>query len=178
LLVDVYRRRLFILWWMGAWFLIAASMAPVSRSYGNPKIGGMAYGLSQFLGVLSSLAFVVAADAYRQKPQLRRGYGLLLLPIAIYFIFLPVAIGPRIVISLGYLLIAGGMAAAAGAHLLLLRQARLLGATIVGIALLMLSAINIYMAVVGDPTRTAQTPALVTMTVVFLVGVLGQQLMA
>jgi len=138
----------------------------------------MAYGLSQFLGVLSSLAFVVAADAYRQKPQLRRGYGLLLLPIAIYFIFLPVAIGPRIVISLGYLLIAGGMAAAAGAHLLLLRQARLLGATIVGVALLMLSAINIYMAVVGDPTRTAQTPALVTMTVVFLVGVLGQQLMA
>ena len=46
----------------------------------------MAYGLSQFLGVLSSLAFVVAADAYRQKPQLKRSYGLVLLPVAIYFV--------------------------------------------------------------------------------------------
>jgi len=179
LLVYVYRRRLFILWWMGAWFLIAASMAPVSRSYANPKIGGMAYGLSQFLGVLSSLAFVVAADAYRQKPQLKRSYGLLLLPVAIYFIFLPVALGPRIVFPLGHLLIAGGMGAAAGAHLLLLRQARLLGATIVGIALLAISAINVYMgAVIGDPVQAAVTPPLVTMTVVFLVGALGQQLMA
>ena len=132
LLVYFYRRRLFILWWMGAWFLLAGAMLPVSRSYKNVALGGIAYGLSQFLGVLSSLAFVVAADAYRQKPQLKRGYGLMLLPVAIYFVFLPVALGPAIVLSLGYLLIAGGMATAAVAHLLLLRQARLLGAGIVG----------------------------------------------
>jgi diguanylate cyclase (GGDEF)-like protein len=179
LLAYFYRRRRFILWWMGAWFLLAASMLPVARSYRNPAIGGMAYGISQFLGVLSSLAFVVAADAYRQKPHLKRGYGLLLLPVAVYFIFLPVALGPGVVLSLGHLLIAGGMAAAAAAHLLLFRQARLVGATIVGIALLTLSGINVYMGTrIGEPGEQPMTPALVAMTVVILVGGLGQQLMA
>jgi diguanylate cyclase (GGDEF)-like protein len=179
LLVYFYRRRLFILWWMGAWFLLGGSMLPVARAYKNAALGGMAYGVSQFLGVLSSLAFVVAADAYRQKPHLKRGYGLLLLPVAIYFVFLPVALGPAIVLSLGHLLIAGGMAAAAVAHLLLLRQARLLGAGIVGAALLTLCGINIYMGTaIGQPDTGPMTPALVAMTVVFLVGGLGQQLMA
>jgi hypothetical protein len=113
LLVYFYRRRLFILWWMGAWFLLAGAMLPCRASYRNVALGGIAYGLSQFLGVvLSSLAFVVAADAYRQKPQLSARYGLMLLPVAIYFVFLPVALGPAIVLSLGYLLIAGGMATA------------------------------------------------------------------
>lgn len=180
LLVYLYRRRLFILWWVGAWTLLAASMLTVARTYQNDKLGAMAYGMSQFLGVLSSLAFVVAADAYRQRPRLRRGYGLVLMPLAIYFIFLPVALGPRIVFALGHLLIAGGMAAAAVAHLLLLRYARLLGATIVGGALLAVSGINIWMgAAIGKPEMQVWvTPALIGMSVVFLIGALGQQLMA
>ena len=179
LIVYFYRRRLFILWWMGAWFLLAGSMLPVSRSYRNAALGGMAYGLSQFLGVLSSLAFVVAADAYRQKPQLKRSYGLILLPVAIYFVFLPVALGPAIVLSLGYVLIGGGMLAAAAAHLLLLRQARLVGAAIVGAALLTLSGVNVYMGTsIGQSDARSMTPALLVMTVVTLVGGLGQQLMA
>jgi diguanylate cyclase (GGDEF)-like protein len=180
LLVYLYRRRLFILWWFGAWTLLAASMLAAARTYDNEKLGAMAYGISQFTGVLASLAFVVAADAYRQQPRLRRGYGLVLLPVAIYFVLLPVAFGPPIVFALGHLLIAGGMAAAAVAHLLLLRYARMLGATIVGIALLAISGINIWMgALIGQPDSAASlTRPLVGMAVVFLVGALGQQLMA
>jgi diguanylate cyclase (GGDEF)-like protein len=179
LLVYLYRRRLFILWSMGAWSLLAASMLPVSVRFENEHIGGIAYGISQFLGVLGALAFVVAADAYRQKPQITRNYALLLLPVAIYFVFLPVALTPAIVFSLGHLLIAGGMAAAAVAHLLLLRQARLLGATIVGVALFTLSGINVYMGLsAGQPDSTEVTTPLIAMTVVFLFGALGQQLLA
>ncbi len=181
LLVYLYRRRLFILWWVGAWALLAASMLTVAQTTSRAdKLGAMAYGISQLLGVLSSLAFVVAADAYRQRPRLKRGYGIVLLPIAIYFVFLPVALGPRIVFALGHLLIAGGMAAAAVAHLLLLRYSRLLGATIVGGALLALAAVNIWMgAAIGSPdVSSSLTPALVLMSIVFLVGALGQQLMA
>jgi diguanylate cyclase (GGDEF)-like protein len=177
-LVYLYRRRLFITWWLVAWMLLAASMMLVARPYGNVQLGWLAYGISQFLGVLSSLTFVVAADAYRQRPRLRRAYGLVLLPVAIYFVLLPVAIGPTLVFAVGHVLIAGGMAAAAGAHLLLLRQARLLGATIVGAALLALAGINLWMgAVVREPDAKALTPALVAMTVVFLVAALGMQLM-
>jgi diguanylate cyclase (GGDEF)-like protein len=180
LLVYVYRRRVFILWWVGAWVLLTVSMLIVARQYASPQLGAMTYGISQFLGVLSSLAFVVAADAYRQPPRLKRGYGMVLLPIAIYFIFLPVALGPRVVFAVGHLLIAGGMAAAAVAHLLLLRYSRLLGATIVGIALLAIAGLNIWMgARIGTPDSTGSlTSVLMGMSVVFLVGGLGQQLMA
>src|SRR5258707_7501192 len=122
------------------------------------------------MGGLSSLTFVVAADAYRQRPRLRRAYALVLLPVAIYFVFLPVALGPAIVFALGHLLIAGGMAAAAGAHLLLLRQARLLGATIVGAALLALAGLNVWVrGVSSHPRSTAVNPALVALNVVVLI---------
>jgi diguanylate cyclase (GGDEF)-like protein len=179
LLVYLYRRRLFILWWVGAWLLLAGSMLMVAHPFANGKLAAMVYGVSQFMGVLASLAFVVAADAYRQRPRLTRRYGLTLLPVAIYFIFLPVALGPNIVFALGHLLIAGGMATAAVAHLLLLRHARLLGATIVGGALLAVAGLNIWMgASIGQPESTSLTSALVGMAVVFLVGALGQQLMA
>jgi diguanylate cyclase (GGDEF)-like protein len=128
--------------------------------------------------VLASLAFVVAADAYRQRPMLKRGYGLVLMPLAIWFALAPVALGPRAVFALGHLLIAGGMAAGAAAHLLLLRQTRLLGAAVVSAMLLVLAGLNVWTAASVDrPDGTAAMP-LVGMSVVFLVGALGQQLMA
>ena len=178
LLVYLYRRRPFILWWMGAWVLLAGSMISVAVTYNDETIGAMVYGISQFLGVVSSLAFVVAADAYRQRPRLTRAYGLVLLPVAIFCIFLPVALGRPIVFALGHLLIAGGMATAAAAHLMLLRHARLLGASIVGAALFTLAGLNIWMgAVASRPDSAAATPVLIGMTVVFLIGGLGMQLM-
>jgi diguanylate cyclase (GGDEF)-like protein len=182
LLVYAYRRRLFILWWVGAWMLIGTSMLTVAEPSAYEKVRALAYGASQFLGLLSSLAFVVAADAYRQRPRLRRGYGIVLLPIAIYFVLLPIAIGPRIIFAVGHLLIAGSMAAAAIAHLLLLRYSRLLGATIVGGALLAIAGLNIWMGATIDIEAPGglgpQTGVLIGMSVVFLVGGLGQQLMA
>ena len=179
LLVYFYRRRLFILWWTSAWVLLAASMFTVVRTYSNVKLGAMAYGVSQFMGVLASLSFVVAADAYRQRPKLKREYGIILLPIAIYFVFLPVALGAETVFALGHLLIAGGMATAAAAHLLLLRYKRLWGAAMVGGALLAVAAFNIWIgAALGKPDSSPPTTALVAMSVAFLVGALGQQLMA
>jgi diguanylate cyclase (GGDEF)-like protein len=178
LLVYFYRRRLFILWWVGAWLLLAASMLITPQVFTNQKVAAMAYGVSQFMGVVASLAFVVAADAYRQRPRLTRRYGLMLLPIAIYFVFLPVALGPDIVFGLGHLLIAGGMAAAAAAHLLLLRQARLLGAAIIGGALLAVAGLNIWMAAsIGSPGVPSPPTPLVGMAIMYLVGALGQQLM-
>jgi len=179
LLVYFYRRRIFIAWWMAAWLLLGVSMLAVARPYSTTQLNGLIYGISQFLGVLSSLAFVVAADAYRQRPKLRRGYGLVLLAVAIYFVFMPVALGSESVRALGHIVIAGGMLTAGAAHLLLLRHARMLGATIVGIALLGLAGFNIWLAAIASgPHPAAVTPALVAMTVLFLVGALGQQLLA
>jgi diguanylate cyclase (GGDEF)-like protein len=71
------------------------------------------------------------------------------------------------------------MATAAVAHLLLLRYKWLIGAAIVGGALLAVAALNVWMgASIGKPETSSVTSALVGMSVVFLVGALGQQLMA
>jgi diguanylate cyclase (GGDEF)-like protein len=139
----------------------------------------MAYGTSQLLGVLGSLAFVVAADAYRQRPRLRRQYGIVLMPIVIYFVFLPLGVGDwRSVFALGHILIAGSMATAAVAHLLLLRYARLLGAAIVGGALFTVAGLNVWAASFKGPRDATMTTALIAMAAVFFVGALGQLLMA
>ena len=175
-LVYIYRRRLFILWWMAAWLLLGTSMMAISRINGTTKIGAMAYGIAQFMGVTASLAFVVAADAYRQRPRLKRGYGLVLMAIAIFLIFLPVGVDRATVFAPGHLLIAGGMATAAAAHLLLFRYARLLGAMIVGSALLAIAGLNVWIAT-GE-VSAPNIPALISMSIVFLVAALGQQLMA
>jgi diguanylate cyclase (GGDEF)-like protein len=179
MLVYFYRQRPFIAWWMVAWLLLGASMLILGNDYSTDQLFGLALGASQFLGVLSSLAFVVAADAYRRRPRIRRGYGLVLLGVAIFFFFTPVAFGPDSVRTVGYVVIAGGMLAAAVAHLLLLRQARMLGPTIVGLSLLLLGGINIWIAAIANSdTPDAVTPALITMTVVSLITALGQQLLA
>jgi diguanylate cyclase (GGDEF)-like protein len=182
LLVYLFRPRLFILWWVGAWLLLSASMLIVAHTYVNDKLGAMAYGTSQFMSVVAALAFVVAADAYRQRPRFRGGYGHALVAIAIFFFFLPVSFKDNarlVVFTLGHLLIAGAMATAAAAHLLLLRYTRLLGAAIVGAALLAVAGLNIWIGMsLGKRDTGPLTAGLVIMSVVFLVGALGQQLMA
>ena len=179
MLVYFYRRRPFIAWWMIAWCLLGASMLIVARPYATEQLNGLAYGTSQFLGVLCSLSFVVAADAYRRRPRIRRSYSLVLLGVAIFFVFTPVALGSDSVRAVGHVVIAGGMLTAAGAHLLLLRQARMLGPTIVGVSLLLLGALNLWLAGIATSAKPAAvTPALITMTVVALVAALGQQLLA
>ena len=179
LVVYFYRRRLFIVWGMAAWLLLGVSMVVVSRSYGGVQLDGLAYGISQFVGLLSSLAFVVAADAYRQRPRFRRGYGLILIAVAIFLIFLPVASTSDSVRAVGHVLISGGMGTAAVAHFLLLRRVRLLGASIIGTALLGICGLHILLGAVGDTAASdATTPALLGITVFILVAGLGQQLMA
>lgn len=179
LVVYFYRRRLFIAWGMAAWMLLGSSMIIVSRPYGAAKLDGLVYGISQFLGLLSSLTFVVAADAYRQRPRFRREYGLVLVAVAIFLIFLPVASDSESVRAVGHVLIAGGMGTAAVAHFLLLRQVKLLGASIIGVALFGICGLHVLIGAIRDSADPASvTPALLGMTVFFLVAGLGQQLMA
>ena len=178
LLLYVYRRRPFIVWWIGAWMLFAASFLVTRHTFSSVKIEWMVYGGAQFVGILASLVLVVATDAYRHRPRLRRGYGLLLLPIAIWFVLAPAALGPLSAFAPGHVLIAGALAVAGAAHLLLLREARLIGAAVVGTALLVLAGINLWTAaVVGQPDAPAIATMMFLTTVVFLVTALGMQLM-
>jgi diguanylate cyclase (GGDEF)-like protein len=179
LLLYFYRRRVYILCWIAGWLLIAASMFVAVPVYTQEKAGYFAYGVSQFLGILSSLVFVLSADAYRAPLQIRRGYRFVLLSLVLWFVLAPVALGPAAAFAPGHLLIAGGLAAAGLAHLALLRENRMLGAATIGLALLTLAGGNIWTALaVSNPSDHGATQGLIFSSVMYLVAALGMQLMA
>ncbi len=176
-LLYVYRRRLYILYWIGGWGIATASTFLAAREYSSPKLGFAVYGISQFLGIISALVFVISADAYRSRPKIRREYGLVLLPVFIWFALAPIPLGPAAVYAPGHLLIAGGYVAAGIAHLALLRQRRLLGAVVVGTTLLAVAASNGWLAIaVNDPGAAIGRTAFINLAL-YLVTALGMQLM-
>src|SRR5262245_58493077 len=146
LLLFVYRRRLFIVFWIIGWLTTALAMFMASSEYANPRIGAMAYGISQFLAIISTLFFVVSADAYRTQPHMRREYALVLLPVLLWFSLAPLPLGVPAVFAPGHLLIAGGFAAAGVSHLLLVRQTRMLGAGVIGVAFMVIAGANAWIA--------------------------------
>ena len=173
LLLYIYRRRPYILWWMWGWFAMSAAAAFTAEPLQNLRLNAMAFGAAQFLRIIAGLLFVVATDAYRRVPRLRRLYGLLLMPVAIWFTLAPAALGTSAVFSPGFLLVAGSMAIAGVAHLRLARESRLLGAAIVGAMLIGLAAVNAWVATLaGIPGQS-----LLALLVIFLLAALGMQLM-
>jgi diguanylate cyclase (GGDEF)-like protein len=178
LILYFYRRRLYILYWIAGWILAAASAFIVAREYGNVKFGHGAYGLSQFLAIVSGLVFVVSADAYRTRPGLRRAYGVVLLPVMIWFVLSPIALGADAVYAPGHLMTAAAFAAAGAAHLSLVRQTRLIGAGFVGTMMLLLSASNAWLALeVSDPGSATLARATFANLALHLLTGLGMQLM-
>src|SRR5205809_690595 len=106
---------------------------------------------------------------------LRRGYALLLLPVAIWFALAPVALRAPAVFAPGHLLIAGAMSGAAAAHLQLLRgPVRLVGAGVIAVTLATLAVINLWIAAfVSQPDAPATGRGLMVSVVVCLVAALG-----
>ena len=178
LLLFVYRRRSYILYWSGAWFLTALAMLLASRDYAGAQTTAFAYGLSQFLSIVSGLVFVLSADAYRSRVTLRRAYAIALLPVFLWFALSPLVLGPRSVFAPGHLLIGGSLVAAGAAHLWLVRGTRLVGAAVSGVMLVLTGVAHVWIAYsVADPNDEAAAQVVFVMTAAFLLTALGMQLM-
>jgi diguanylate cyclase (GGDEF)-like protein len=180
LLLFFYRRRLYILFWTGGWLLVAASMF-----LGAPEAvagaGAVRFGVSQFLGILSALFFVIASDAYPTRPRVRRGYALVLLAVLFWFALAPIPLGTWAVFVPGHILIAGALAAAGAGHMLLLRQTKMLGAAVVGVSLLLIASSHMWtilrVGTLGEPGAPGTTNPLGFSLVLYLITALGMQLM-
>lgn len=146
LILFAYRRRRYILAWATGWGLTALAMLVLAQGYANEHVGRVAVGVSKLLPILGALAFVAGADAYRDRPHLSRIHALILLSLTIWFTLSPLALGVRAVLVPGHVITAAVLAAAAGAHLMLYRRERLLGAALTGIALLLVAAVQIWTA--------------------------------
>ena len=178
LLLYLYRRRPYILLWTAGWGALALSLALGGRDAAITKSGALAFGASQFVGLISAILFVAAADAYQAKPRLRLRHSMLLVPLAIWFLLSPLALGPAAVRTPGYLLSGMTLAAAGAFHLVILRQARFLGAGVVGTMLLITSLTDVRMALVpGGGAPQGPSEAFLAGLALYLVTALGMQLM-
>jgi diguanylate cyclase (GGDEF)-like protein len=177
-LIYFYRRRHYILFWITGWLLIAAAMFVSYPKYTNEKAGWMAYGVSQFLGIASALVFVLSADAYRTRPRVRQLYGVMLLPVLLWFALAPLPLGPGAAFAPGHVLIAGALASAGVAHFILVRHVRLFGALVIGFSMLGLAGSNLWMALgVPEPDDAGVRTATFFTLGLYLVAALGMQLM-
>jgi diguanylate cyclase (GGDEF)-like protein len=178
LLVFLYRRRFFIMLWTAGWAVTGLSMVLASREYGSDTLRWLLYGISQFLGIVSALLFVLSADAYRTRPRFRREYLLILVPVMLWFALAPTMLQASAVFAPGHLLISGALLAAGAGHLLLLRQVRLLGAAVAGSGLIALAMVNAWVAIsLASPDADGATRSLLISVVLYLITAGGMQLM-
>ena len=180
LLLFFYRRRRYILYWAGGCTLSGSAMLLASVAVQRPALAAFLYGVSQYLGVLSALVFVVSADAYRSLPRFRKGYAIALLPVLLWFTIAPVAFadGVATVFAPGHLLMGGALAMAGIAHIALLRQVRLLGALLSGCMMIVTAGAHLWIAYRATaPNSDAVSRVMLLMTIVSILTALGMQLM-
>jgi diguanylate cyclase (GGDEF)-like protein len=178
LLLFFYRRRLYILFWVNGWVLLGVSMIIAGRAYANHLTGWLAYGIAQFLGLVSALMFVVSADAYPSKVRIPHNYAYVIVPVFLWFALSPLALGPSAVFAPGHVLTAGGLAAAGLAYLMMVRQVRMLGAAVVGASLLTIAGSHVWIVVkVSSPSAPGASTALFFSMIPYLIAALGMQLM-
>jgi diguanylate cyclase (GGDEF)-like protein len=178
LLVYSHRRRLYVLYWIAAWAFLAASMFLAAGRYGPPKLEFLVYGLSQFCSVAAAISFVMGADAYDAPPRLPHWYVRSLLLMFIWFALAPIPLGPQAVFAPGHLITAGTLCAAGAGYFVLARRTRLVGAALVGSALVLVAASHVWIAFwVRFPNDTAAGHALFAAFGLYLMAALGMQVM-
>jgi diguanylate cyclase (GGDEF)-like protein len=149
----------------------------IAHRFANSKANDAIYGLSQFVGILSALVFVVSADAYRTRPQIPRHYVHVLLPILIWFALAPIPLGAHVVHAPGHLMIAACLTASGLAYVSLTRYTRLLGAAVVGAAMILLAGANASWAFGAQGSNGLSDRATFLNLALYLAMALGMQLM-
>ena len=157
LLLYFYRRRLYILYWIIGWLVTAVSTFLTAFPYPRQKIGWFAYGISQFLGIISALVFVISADAYREPPAVPA--RLCLHPDADVPLVRAGAAGARAIGGVrarATCCIAGALARRRRSRTSRWpAQARMLGAAVVGTMLLASATANVWLALWAAARRLA-----------------------
>ena len=178
LLLHLYRRRAYILYWTAGWACLALSLGLDSSGRGAGTFNALRVAGSQFLMVAVGLCFLTAARAYRRDSRVPRVRAPLVVAVAAWFVLAAVAWGSPVVLVSGYALTATSLALAALAHATIFLEVRMLGVAVVGAALTVAAATNVWMmlssAARGGP---ALSDAFFGELALYLVVALGMQLM-
>ena len=136
----LYRGRAFIVYWIGATLLLAASLTLLGQGYEDVRLGRVMLGVAQLCSVWAAGLTVLAGDAFPDAPlrwntPLRVAAG-----TAVWFLAAPFVLPTIAVFSTGSAAVAILCGWASGRYLRLLKRARYVGPFLVGAGLALIAA--------------------------------------
>lgn len=135
----LYRGRAFVVYWIGSWVLIAASLLLLGRGYANAQLGGVMLGLAQLLCVWSAGLMLLAGEAFPEAP-LRWDRPLrLAAAAAVWFLTAPFVLPLTFVLSTGPAVAAALFGWSSLRYLALMRRSRYVGAFVVAAGLVLIA---------------------------------------
>ena len=178
-LLYVYRRRAYILQWVSAWVLLAGALSVAARDTQQATLALLMLGFSRFLSLTAILAIASSPLTFRNRRWLDRRYLFGLAPLLGWCVASPFLFSPKMALLPGYLLAAALLVAGGLTFLGVLRQARLLGTGVVGIALLLAAVTQVWIGVALARSATGVLPAelMVVNGLLFLFAALGMHLL-
>jgi diguanylate cyclase (GGDEF)-like protein len=142
-LLYVFRGRVFILYWIGGWLMLAAALGVLARDYADPRLGAALTGMAALLVVGSASLLLLAARAFPQidvdwrAPIKWAGGG------AVWFLAAPFAMPLFVVVASGTALTTGLLAWAGLRYLRIAREGRYAGAVLIGVGLCIITLVNL-----------------------------------
>jgi diguanylate cyclase (GGDEF)-like protein len=153
LLQYAHRRKPFILLWAAGWLAIAPESLVISRSYDTALATNVANGVSQLLGICTSLLFLWSGDVYRQSGFIQPSRLRILLPLTAWFVLAPMLFGAAVVRLPGYAISAVLLAGAGSLYAAVLLERRMIGAGLVSLVLYGLAISSLSEMFSGSATR-------------------------
>ena len=141
-ILYLYRGRAFVVYWIGSWLLIAASLTLVSQGYADLRLGSVMLGVAQLLSVWSAGLMLLAAEAFPDDPLLWNTPLKVGAATAVWFLAVPFLLPLAVVLSTGPAAAAVLFGWSALRYLRLMRRTRYVGSFLIGAGMVLMSISN------------------------------------
>lgn len=141
-LLYLYRGRAFVVYWIGSWILIAASLMLLGRGYADAQLGGVMLGLAQLLAVWSAGLTLLAGEAFPDAPLRWNRPLRMAAATAVWFLAAPFVLALTVVLSTGPAVAAVLFGWSSLRYVGLMRRTHYVGAFVVAAGLALVAAGN------------------------------------
>jgi len=178
-LLYVFRRRLYILQWLIAWACLTGSMVLSARAEGAAVLDTLGFGLARALSVGAIAAIALSAFTFQERQWPGRRYLLVLMPVLVWCVVSPLFLTAARAVLPGYLVAAALLVGGGLAYLGVLQRTQLLGAGVIGVALLLTAVTQTWIGVtlISGTGAMLRPELMVVNGLLFLFAALGMHLL-
>jgi diguanylate cyclase (GGDEF)-like protein len=141
-ILYLYRGRAFIVYWIGSWLLMAASLTLLAQGYPDLLFGSVMVGLAHLLAVWSAGLTLLGADAFPNAPLRWNGPVRIAAITAVWFLAAPFLLPLTFVLTTGPAVAAILFGWSALRYLRLRGRTRYIGPLLIGMGMALMTASN------------------------------------